>query len=75
MALICADCDGLADAKSNEGLFVGNGRCVPCRGKGRLPSEEGCPRCSGTGVCQTCEGAGVQTYVPAFRGGGPESPE
>ena len=51
----CPDCD--------SGLLTGDGRCSHCHGSGtnlNLASDvPQCLFCRGTGVCQTCGGAGT----------------
>jgi DnaJ-class molecular chaperone len=54
---ICPDCD-----------VPGEGDCRACHGTGKIPSDKSfgefpaeiaCPRCKGSGNCQTCGGLGV----------------
>jgi DnaJ-class molecular chaperone len=58
----CPDCDG--------GAFTGNGRCSHCHGSGvnlNLASEvPQCLFCKGSGVCATCDGAGMYPLDDPF---------
>jgi hypothetical protein len=57
----CPDCSGDSDLSREDGpsLQLGNGKCGRCGGSGLEPDvNKACEFCRGTGICQTCGGAG-----------------
>jgi hypothetical protein len=70
----CPKCYG---TKGFPGLEAGDGKCDQCQGTGAAGLFEGalesfnilnderakCFKCKGTGICQTCSGAGILTIV------------
>lgn len=54
---LCEDCNDIAHLLTERG----DGKCDECKGSGSdgYTGLETCPKCDGSGVCQTCYGSGV----------------
>jgi hypothetical protein len=56
--IACTLCDGKGYMHSCVLCLEDSGKCATCKGSGKVPPDEYCPTCLGTGKCYLCFGTG-----------------